>query len=65
MIRRPVHNKAKQWAKTATGGSERRWAIRARILIMKGEWFTINGPHGEILKTWTVDKNGEHETADN
>jgi hypothetical protein len=28
----------------------------------KGERFTIYGSDGQVLKSWTVDKDGEHET---
>lgn len=58
-----VYNKAKQWAKRRYEG-KRREAQDAKKDPdhVKGERFTIYGPDGNVLKTWTVDKDGEHET---
>lgn len=58
-----IYNKAKRWA-VALYQSKR---LKAREDgrdedRVKGERFVIYGPDGQILKTWTVDKDGEHET---
>jgi hypothetical protein len=57
-----VYNGAKRWAlkryeakrKAARDGGKDEDRV-------KGEQFTIYGPDNEVLKSWTVDKNGEHE----
>lgn len=28
---------------------------------VRPEWFTIYGPDNQVLKTWKIDKDGEHE----
>jgi hypothetical protein len=61
-----VYNKAKHWAKNQYEG-KRKAAQGANKDpgYVKGERFTIYGPDGNILKSWTVDKNGEHESNGN
>lgn len=58
-----IYNKTKQWA-TKRYEAKRRRAQDAKgdSVHVKGERFTIYGPDGNVLKTWTVDKDGEHET---
>ncbi len=38
------------------------WRRREGRRPRKGERATIDGPDGQVLKSWTVDKDGEHET---
>ena len=59
-----VSNRAKRWAlrryeakRNATRGGGGKGEDHA-----KGERSTIDGPDGQVLKSWTVDKDGEHET---
>jgi hypothetical protein len=61
-----IYNKAKHWAKNQYEG-KRKAAQGANKDpgYVKGERFTIYGPDGNILKSWTVDKNGEHESNGN
>lgn len=58
-----IYNKVKRWALRQFESKR----IKARDAgrdenSAKGERFVIYGPDGRILKTWTVDKDGEHET---
>ncbi|WP_298443219.1 hypothetical protein [Ferrimicrobium sp.] len=60
-----AYSKAKQWAKSCY--ERKRNAAESANKNpdhVKGERFIIYGPDGKILKTWTIDKNGEHETDD-
>lgn len=61
VITSDVYKRAKSWAR-------RRYEAKLRIArenggdpkYVKGERFTIYGPDNEVLKSWTVDKDGEH-----
>lgn len=58
-----AYNKAKQWGLRRY--EEKRRAARdagEHEDRVKGERFVIFGPNGRELKSWTVDKDGEHET---
>jgi hypothetical protein len=50
-----LYKKAKAWA---TARYRRK---QAQGRGMRGESFTIYGPDGKRLKTWRIDKDGEHE----
>jgi hypothetical protein len=61
-----VYSTAKQWAKSRYGGKRKAAEGASKDPDqVKGERFTIYGPDGKVLKTWTVDKDGEHETDGN
>ncbi len=58
-----VYNRTKQWAKRRYEGKRKKAQDAEKDPDhVKGERFTIYGPDGKVLKTWTVDKDGEHET---
>lgn len=58
-----VYNRTKHWARD-------RYALKRKAAReakkdenwVKGERFTIYGPDDQVLKSWTIDKDGEHET---
>lgn len=59
-----VYNRAKRWALDRF--ERKRKAAREAKQDedrVKGETFTIYGPDNKILKTWTVDKDGENESG--
>jgi hypothetical protein len=56
-----VYNRAKRWA-LRRYETKRKAARSDKEDSVKGERFKIYGPDGQVLKTWTVDKDGEHET---
>ena len=58
-----AYNKAKRWGLWRYDSKRKaaRDAGKDEDKV-KGERFTIYGPAGNVLKNWTVDKDGEHET---
>jgi hypothetical protein len=52
-----IYNKTKSWAKARF---EKKVAAKPNGLH-KPETFTIYGPDNQILRSWRIDENGEHE----
>lgn len=56
-----IYNKTREWARKRYQAKRSAHDRDQSPNWLKGEKFTIYGPDGSVLKSWTVDKDGEHE----